>query len=86
MISVRGTADLRCADGGNTAPTDALQTEVVLTPADKLVLPIVNKPPDHRLRSELVEARESSPQPQKAVCELPPVALRRLAYAELIAL
>ena len=86
MISERGTDDLRRSNNGNTAPRDVFPTKAVLAPTDKPVLPIVNEPPDRRLRSELVEARESSSPPQKAVCELPAVALRRLAYAELIAL
>ena len=85
LISVRGTNDLRRGNGGNTAPRDASQTGAVLAPTDKPVLPIVNEPPDRRLRSELVEARESSSPPQEAVCKLPAVTLRRLVYAELIA-
>ena len=85
MISERGTDDLHRGKDGSTAPRDAFPNEAVMGPRDKPVLPIVNEPPDHRLRSELVEARESSLPPQEAVCELPAVALRRLVYAELIA-
>ena len=84
MISERGTDDLHRGDDGSTTPRDVLPNKEMLAPTDKPALPIVNDPPDRRLWSELVEAREASSPPQEAVRELPSVALRRLVYTELI--